>query len=233
VVVRSEQSPAQARSWWWAAATSVAVVGWGAALLTTPPSALIASTVVVSGCSLLVSTAVLASPWSRGRDAGSATGDRRQLVDHTLLGTLGAIAAIGLLQVSVTLTFALGLCLAATAAWARPWHPAAVRQRPVPPARQGRSGSGARTVPAAPFVEPDVGAMTTSELVLAWRRSYAELAAAGSPRELATLAARRRQLIDELERRDGVGIERWLRSGARAASDPSRYLQRPAGPSAA
>jgi len=31
-------------------------------------------------------------------------------------------------------------------------------------------------------------------------------------------------LLDELERRDRAGFQRWLSTGARAASDPSRYI---------
>jgi len=34
----------------------------------------------------------------------------------------------------------------------------------------------------------------------------------------------RELLIDEIERRDRDGFARWLDTGARAGSDPSRYL---------
>jgi len=37
----------------------------------------------------------------------------------------------------------------------------------------------------------------------------------------------RQRMLDELERRDRAGFERWLSTGARAASDPSRYIGHP------
>lgn len=38
------------------------------------------------------------------------------------------------------------------------------------------------------------------------------------------LAAFRRQVLDELERRNPSGFGQWMASGARAPSDPARYL---------
>jgi hypothetical protein len=161
---------------------------------------------------------------------------------------MGAIAALGLLQVSVRMTLVIGAVLAVTAAWAFSWRGFTVggpssngtsltrrNAEPVPfPASvttpETVAGSASELGPLTPA--PDLKAMTTTEIVLAWRRSYSQLARVRSPLQLATLAARRQQLLDELERRDASGVERWLRSGARAASDPSRFLQRPTGPSA-
>jgi hypothetical protein len=249
--VRSER--ARARSWWWLAAGMVAVVGWVAALFSTPPSALIASAVVFAAFALLFSAGVQTTRENRGVAAGPATADWRRLVDQTVLGTVGAIAALGLLQVSVSATLLLGAVLAGTAAWAFSWRrvgagqpatggPAAPTPRSGPRSAPGcntRSTVARRTTPdASAAAEPvpppalDLKSMTTTELVLTWRRSYSEFMRVRSAQQLAALAARRQQLLDELERRDSTGVERWLRSGARAASDPSRYLQRPTGPSA-
>ena len=244
--MRSEQSRGQARSWWWAAAATVAAVGWVAALLTTPPSALIASAVVFAAFALLFSTGAQTTRENRG--SAGATADWRRLVDHTVLGTVGAIAALGLLRVSVMATLLLAVVLAATATWAFSWRVPAVGGAASDGSSVSHLGveSGAATSrvtarettagpapdPGPPTPAPDLGSMTTSELVMAWRRSYSQLLTVRSSPQLAAVAAMRQQLLDELERRDGAGVERWLRSGARAASDPSRFLQRPAGPSA-
>ena len=245
----SEQARGRARSWWWKAAVAVGFAGWVAALLTTPPSALIASVIVFSAFALLVRTGVQTTRENRGRADGAGTAEWRRVVDHTVVGTMGAVAALGLLQVSVRVTLLVGVVLAVTAAWAFSWRGFPVGDpssngtsmarrngEPVPSPASGTTGpetvagSASELGPLTPA--PDLKAMTTTEIVLAWRRSYSQLARVRSPHQLATLAARRQQLLDELEQRDASGVQRWLRSGARAASDPSRFLQRPTGPSA-
>jgi hypothetical protein len=75
---------------------------------------------------------------------------------------------------------------------------------------------------------PAVDAMTDLELCMAWRRSYVELERADSAEARAAIANFRQQVLDELERRNPIGFEDWLASGARAPSDPARYvLDRP------
>jgi MFS family permease len=71
---------------------------------------------------------------------------------------------------------------------------------------------------------PDADGLTTPELCRAWQRSYLALidVPEGPVRE--DIAAWRRSLLDELERRDPIGFDKWLRDGARAGSDPGRYL---------
>ncbi len=66
--------------------------------------------------------------------------------------------------------------------------------------------------------------MTTEELVLAWRTSFNALLRAQTTAAKNAVVARRQQYLDELERRDPDGLRRWLDSGARAASDPSRFI---------
>jgi hypothetical protein len=69
-----------------------------------------------------------------------------------------------------------------------------------------------------------VPALPTPTLCWEWRRSYLAVVRASRPDELTRIAALRATYLDELERRDPTGFRRWLDSGARAASDPSRYL---------
>ena len=68
--------------------------------------------------------------------------------------------------------------------------------------------------------------MTNAELCLAWRRSFVDLLDASTPDSAASVAAYRQLLLDELELRSPGGFAEWLASGARAASDPARYLRR-------
>lgn len=62
------------------------------------------------------------------------------------------------------------------------------------------------------------------QLCLAWRSSFVHLQAARSAGEFVRLVERRRELLDELSRRHHAGVSRWLASGARAASNPRRFL---------
>jgi hypothetical protein len=71
---------------------------------------------------------------------------------------------------------------------------------------------------------PVLAMLSTPELCLAWRRSYlalGELPTGPARGELVTL---RQSMLDEIERRDPAGFQRWLDAGARAGSDPGRYL---------
>jgi hypothetical protein len=69
-----------------------------------------------------------------------------------------------------------------------------------------------------------LGDLTTQALCATWQRSYfAMLDAPACPGRYATVRLRER-LLDELERRDPAGFARWLQTGARAGSDPGRYL---------
>lgn len=67
--------------------------------------------------------------------------------------------------------------------------------------------------------------MTNAELCMAWRRSFVDLLDASSPRGVASVAAYRQLLLDELELRSPSGFAAWMESGARAASDPSKFLR--------
>jgi hypothetical protein len=66
--------------------------------------------------------------------------------------------------------------------------------------------------------------MSIAQLCSAWQRTYFVLLdlPAGTPR--AAIVHSRGALLDEIERRDPDGFSRWLDTGARAGSDPGRYL---------
>ena len=80
-------------------------------------------------------------------------------------------------------------------------------------------------MPAAEQTPPlTFEALSTAELCLAWRRSYLALLDVTSYPARCTIVRMRECLLDELERRDRGGFTRWLDTGARAGSDPGRYL---------
>jgi hypothetical protein len=66
--------------------------------------------------------------------------------------------------------------------------------------------------------------LSTQELCLAWRRSYLALLDVTSGPARWRIVLMRECLLDELERRDPDGFTRWLDTGARAGSNPGRYL---------
>ena len=124
----------------------------------------------------------------------------------TLLGPVSGIDAL--------------LLLAAPFAWL--W----LRRRyGCPPAREPWAAGCPEIVPAAEAPLPmRFEALSTPELCLTWRRSYLALLDVTSYPARCTIVRMRECLLDELERRDRDGFIRWLDSGARAGSDPGRYL---------
>ena len=129
----------------------------------------------------------------------------------------GVVRLLGPASGSVILAL---LLLAAPLAWR--W----LRQRyGRPPARENRAAERLEVVPAAEQTPPlTFEALSTAELCLAWRRSYVALLDVTSYPARCTIVRVRECLLDELERRDRDGFIRWLDSGARAGSDPGRYL---------
>lgn len=87
-------------------------------------------------------------------------------------------------------------------------------------------GGAAGTGPTASIAEPTLNLrmLSTPQLCEAWQRSYSALLHAAPGPAHDELVRIRGELLDELERRDHVGFARWLEAGARAGSDPSRYL---------
>ena len=79
-----------------------------------------------------------------------------------------------------------------------------------------------RSAAQPPQVVP--GELSTPELCLAWRRSYFALLNVPAGPGRCEIVRIRERLLDEIERRDRDGFTRWLETGARAGSDPGRYL---------
>jgi hypothetical protein len=73
---------------------------------------------------------------------------------------------------------------------------------------------------------PPAAGLTTAELCQAWRASFTALDVVVDPAQRAQVVQRRQEYLDALESRDPRGFARWIGLGARAASDPGRYLAR-------
>lgn len=86
-----------------------------------------------------------------------------------------------------------------------------------------------RPMPTAPTRTPSpsdsLASLTTAQLCRAWQSSYVAAVRAANPAVLDGIARTRGRYLDELERRDPVGFQRWIDSGARAASDPARHIR--------
>lgn len=76
---------------------------------------------------------------------------------------------------------------------------------------------------------PDAAVMSDRELCRAWRASFVLLERAPTAQARFRWVQTRACYLDELERRGGEAFRAWLESGARAAGDPSRFLDAPGG----
>jgi hypothetical protein len=202
------------------------VAGCFLGLLTTPASGLVWTGVVA---------AVLAEATGFGA-RGSAEGDHPvpPLLRAGRIGPVAAllvVGAVGLVKLFDTPGLLLVLLAVATC-------PAVLR----PALRLVRTQVGSPPVlemlePTVPRPEPlleaprapaapsaSFGDLATEELILAWRLSFTMLRKARTPADIAQIASRRRDYLDELERRNPSAVRRWLKAGARAASDPTRYF---------
>jgi hypothetical protein len=64
----------------------------------------------------------------------------------------------------------------------------------------------------------------TAAICWTWRRSYVALQQARQVDDRLRIVLLRQQCLDELAAREPSGFRSWLSAGARAASDPSRYV---------
>ncbi len=85
----------------------------------------------------------------------------------------------------------------------------------------------ALTPPAQPpptSLPPDARVFSDAELCWQWRTTFAVLQRTLTPAERLHIVQTRAALLEKLARRDPAWCTRWLGSGARAASDPTRFL---------
>ncbi len=168
---------------------------------------------------------------------------RRQIARAGVEAAAGGVAGAGLIALLGGTAFLLLVLFAVASPWSvGMFRKAAIRfegrepgavpgpRSPIaqatPPRRRRKPAAApepeGRTVPSAPTM-PNVTAMTIGELCQAWRHSFTVLAKSNAGGRLRVVELRQ-ACLDELQVRDPAGFARWLGAGARAASDPSRFL---------
>lgn len=128
----------------------------------------------------------------------------------------GVVTLLGQASGSVLLLFG----MAAPVVWF--WHRLGMSVRGAEAGAAARPGEPATIAAQQPPVI--AGELSMQELCLAWRRSYVALLDLPPGPARCEIVRIRECLLDELERRDPDGFTRWLGTGARAGSDPGRYL---------
>lgn len=103
-----------------------------------------------------------------------------------------------------------------------------------PPAYLDARHAAHPAVRAAALARPPVRDLSMEELGREWQRTAAALAITADPAARELLVRRRKEALDEMERRDPAGVARWLSDGATVDGDPARHLRgdQAAGPGA-
>jgi hypothetical protein len=91
-------------------------------------------------------------------------------------------------------------------------------------ARGDRQSTGTTVVPLTGARSAPVRTLSVETLGQEWLRTSAALARTRAAAARQALVDRRRDALDELERRDPAGFARWLAEGATVDSDPTRYV---------
>jgi hypothetical protein len=233
---------------WLVAAVLVAALGVTETVLVVPPTEALVTGVAVAALTCLAHVSWVArdgSSRARGRSAALVAGVAGLVGSNTT----GLVALLGLRAVVLVVLVVCShprVLLAAVRQGCRLLHLSDVV--PPPGAAGRRAAPGATPVPRSGSTRernrapkgvadlpteqrgPDLAearGLTLPELCWAWRASFTALDRADPRTEYrrwSALVAVRRCYLDELARRDPAGFARWLYTGARPASDPSRYV---------
>jgi hypothetical protein len=200
---------------WSGLAAALVVVGTACAVLFLPVAAVIAAAmdgVLLAVVALGVRQSALISLGRSDRRALA-----RRLRRGVLGAALGAVTLAGLVRIAGPP--ALLMLIAVWACCPHLWS-AAARARSAHSLRASDAGLAIR------YGDRDsIHRLSRTELCVLWQASATELASTETADQLAQVSDLRRALLEELTHRDPEGIARWLNSGARANSDPGRYLR--------
>jgi hypothetical protein len=183
----------------------------------------------------LVATAVACTCYAVVR-TNSRTGslETQQLLRVAAISIAGSIIFAGLLEGLGPLALVVVVLLAASCPTAVRWglsrlSPPAPSREPEHRSRPRRAERDRPPDPPAPDEPPPperpCRSLTDEELCMAWRVSFTLLQRADCVDRRAELASVRQGYLDELERRDPVGFMHWLDAGARAASNPIKFVK--------
>jgi len=173
---------------------------------------LVQSTAVTLGLGLVVAAFAAMSAYGVGQHDGREKPTRAALVRRAAIGLVSVLALAGLgtvlgpVMVPVVL---LGLGAVGWYRWRRPDRP---------------GGTGACPAARAPATGADLTGLSDAQLGREWRLSHALLAQAHTSTELDWLCALRRRQLDEMERRNPTGFQRWIGSGGWVTGDSAPFL---------
>ncbi len=157
-------------------------------------------------------------PWTKALTLAGASGG---LLGWLLMGAGQLAGAPGLaVVVIVVLTSPLLGSRCRDLATKAGWRTRPSRRRPTTTPRVPAGGRSPLDGP--PLGVPEL--LTDADLCRAWRSSFVALQRATSVESRLQVVRLRALYLDELQRRSGPAVQAWLESGARAASDPSRFL---------
>ncbi|ELB92749.1 hypothetical protein Rwratislav_12393 [Rhodococcus wratislaviensis IFP 2016] len=208
---------------WWVVTVPLGLVGFAVAIFTVHPDVLVSAAfaAAVTGGGL---TAMVAD------SSATATATPRSSLPTAALNaaTAGAIliSIVGLIALSGAAAVPLVLVLTVTARPVarrlRRWPPLAQLLTPKPSAS---CDPDVLTAPGSlPAPPPACAELSDDALCRGWRTSFAKLQNTASVTDRLRLARIRQQYLDEIERRDPQGFAAWFTTGARAGSDPSKFL---------
>lgn len=177
------------------------------------------------GLSLLA--AILGPLFGAGLHAQTrgTTAPLRYMLAVDACAVIGAIAMAGFIAfLGAIALLGVGLLILSCPEVLRLLLPRRAPQAPVPDAPSAAPPPPAP--PRLPITLPPLACdrLSDSELCWRWRTSFTALQHTVSPGQRMHLIETRAALLDELARRNPEGFSRWLNNGARAASDPARYL---------
>lgn len=227
------------RSVWTTSLVALGVVGAGVAVVDSPASAAWLFAIVslmagFVGASVVARMSPEPVPWQTRVWSGTRCGVAAGLYLLALVG-LDKVLPVWLLGAVIVLTLAL-FATGAIRMYRRNTSPPGPPAGPDPAQHQDRSA--AARADGNRFDEDErrlhqtsteAHAMSTLELCEAWPASFTELEHCTDPAARVWIATRRQIYLDELERRDPAAVQAWLRSDARAASNPRRFLTRKEG----
>lgn len=216
---------------WAYTAAVVAILGVASAWLTAPlTAAMLAITASLVACAAMNLRSVIPSPL--------------RIAAITAVTAIATVAATGLVSiggvVGLTIVGVVVLTAPPTVAAARALQNGHLRATPTgspypsagwPRSAQPMAGHPGRKHPPAGGDEPrwspwdpaTISAFSDEELCRAWQASYVALQRQplGDHR---AIAAFRAAVLDELQARHPGAFTRWINDGARAASNPARYI---------
>jgi len=228
---RGEHQMGVYRVLWLGAVGALAATGLAIAATSMSSAALIS----LSLCSVIVGPMLGAGLHAQAHPSRSTPFG--YVLGFTISTILGAIAVSGLIAAVGALALLgaalLGVISPPVMRRLVPRKPAPARSVPTPtsPAASNQPAP-ARSVPTPtspaasnqPAPAPRYTSLSDAELCWRWRTSFNALLHTTSVAERLRLIETRSALLDELARRDPEGFGRWISSGARAASDPARFL---------